>query len=79
MMKMMTCKQLGGSCDLEFRAETFEGMKELSQQHGKKMFEENDAVHLAAMQKMREQMQKPDAMSEWMAAREKEFDALAEN
>ena len=23
-MKTMTCKQLGGACDLEFQAETFE-------------------------------------------------------
>lgn len=29
-MKSMICKQLGGACDLEFHANTFEEMAELS-------------------------------------------------
>ena len=29
-MKTMTCRQLGGACDLGFRAESFEEMAELS-------------------------------------------------
>ncbi len=29
-MKTMTCKQLGGACDKEFQANTFEEMAELS-------------------------------------------------
>lgn len=33
-MKTMTCKQLGGACDKEFHAQTFEEMAELSKQHG---------------------------------------------
>ena len=46
-MKTMTCKQLAGACDLEFHAETFEQMAELSQQHGLDMFKKGDAPHLA--------------------------------
>lgn len=38
-MKKMTCKQLGGACDLEFKAETFEEMAELSKKHGMDMLE----------------------------------------
>ncbi len=30
-MKMMSCQQLGGTCEKEFRASTFEEMAELSQ------------------------------------------------
>ena len=30
----MNCKQLGGACDQEFRAETFEEMVDLSKKHG---------------------------------------------
>jgi hypothetical protein len=33
-MKTMTCKQLGGACDIMFQAETFGEMSELSMQHG---------------------------------------------
>ena len=36
-MKTMTCNQLGGACNLEFRASTFEEMAGLSQQHGMEM------------------------------------------
>jgi len=32
-MKTMTCKQLGGSCDLEFHADTFESMADQSKKH----------------------------------------------
>ena len=36
-MKSMSCKQLGGACDLEFRASTFEEMAELGKKHGMEM------------------------------------------
>lgn len=36
-MKTMTCKQLGGACDKEFSANTFEEIAELSKQHGMEM------------------------------------------
>ena len=38
-MKTMTCNQLGGACDLEFHAETFDEMAQLSKQHGMEMFQ----------------------------------------
>ena len=38
-MKAMTCKQLGGACDVEFKAETFDEIAQLSQQHGNEMFQ----------------------------------------
>ena len=41
-MKKMTCKQLGGACDLEFQANTFDEIAELSKKHGKEMFEKNE-------------------------------------
>ena len=73
----MTCKQLGGACDEEFSAETFEEMAELSKNHGMKMV--NDEAHMEAMKKMMELMQDPSAMQEWMDERRKEFEELAEN
>lgn len=76
-MKSMTCKQLGGACDLVFQAETFEEMAELSKKHGGEMFQKNDAAHLEAMGKMREMMHTPDAMQKWFADKKAEFDALS--
>lgn len=51
-MKTMTCKQLGGACDKEFNAETFEEMAKLSKRHGMEMFQKRDEAHLNAMKQM---------------------------
>jgi predicted small metal-binding protein len=74
-MKTMTCKELGGGCDLEFHANTFEEIAQMSQKHGKEMFQKGDKAHLEAMNKMRDLMQTPDAMTEWMESKRKEFEA----
>jgi len=78
-MKSMTCKQLGGACDLVFEANTFEEMAEQSKKHGMEMFQKGDAAHLQAMGKMQELMKSPDAMKEWFDNKKKEFEALADN
>lgn len=78
-MKTMNCKQLGGACDLEFQAETFEELAELSKQHGMEMHQRKDAAHLEVMQKMRELMKNPEDMSNWFESKRKEFEALPEN
>jgi hypothetical protein len=78
-MKTMTCKQLGGACDKEFHAETFEEMAELSKKHGMEMAEKGEEEHLKAMEEMRKLMNDPKAMQEWMDGREREFDTLPED
>ena len=77
-MKKMTCKQLGGACDLVFEANTFNEMAVLSKQHGMEMFQKGDAAHLEAMQKMRELMQEPGAMEKWFDEKKAAFEALPE-
>jgi len=78
-MKTMTCNQLGGSCDTEFHANSFEEMAELSKQYGMEMFQKNDEAHLKAMGEMQQLMQKPQAMSEWLERKKQEFDVLPES
>jgi hypothetical protein len=75
-MKIMNCKQLGGACDLEFEANTFEEMAELSRKHGMTMVQKGDPEHLEAMNQMRELMQSPEDMQQWMEAKRQEFEAL---
>ncbi len=75
-MKTMTCKQLGGACNLEFKANTFEDIAEQSKQHGMEMFKQQDQPHLDAMSNMQELMKNPNAMQEWFNNKRKEFDAL---
>ena len=78
-MKTMTCRQLGGACDLEFRAASFDEMAELSKQHGMEMFQKGDAAHLQAMEEMKSLMADPSSMKEWFDGRRREFDALPED
>jgi hypothetical protein len=77
-MKRMTCKELGGACDLEFQANSFEEIAEMSKNHGTEMFQQKDAAHLKAMEEMQALMSKPDAMKEWFENKKKEFEALPE-
>ncbi len=64
-MKTMTCRQLGGACEREFRAQSFEEIAEMSRQHGMEMYENSDEAHLKAMNDMQELMKKPEAMRKW--------------
>jgi len=75
-MKKMTCKQLGGACDMVFEANTFEEMAALSKNHGAEMYQKGDEAHLKAMGEMMELMKEPAQMQEWFADKKKEFEAL---
>ena len=78
-MKTMTCKQLGGACDMRFSANTFDEIAQLSQAHGKEMFQINDNSHIIAMNEMNKLMQNNDAMSQWFDAKKLEFEILEED
>lgn len=78
-MKTMTCKQLGGACEKEFQAESFEEIASLSKEHGMEMFQKKDQAHMEAMKEMQELMQKPQLMQEWYENKKKEFESLPEN
>jgi predicted small metal-binding protein len=78
-MKTIKCKHLGGACDKEFRADTFEEVVEISKQHGQEMFQQKDEAHLKVMGEMQELMQKPEDMAAWFENKKREFNALPED
>ncbi len=78
-MKTMTCKDLAGACDIEFHAETFDEMAEMSRKHGLEMGEQGDQAHIEAMEKMKELMGDPEAMKEWYESVQKKFNSQSEN
>lgn len=78
-MKTMTCKQLGGVCEMDLHANTFEEMGEMAKNHGMEMAEKGDQAHLEVMEKMKEKMNDPKAMEEWMAEKKGVFEALSED
>ena len=78
-MKTMTCKQLGGACDQEFHADTFDEIAEMSKKHGMEMFQKNDEPHLKAMSEMQELMKSPNKMNKWFENKRKEFNELPDD
>ena len=78
-MKTMTCRQLAGACDMEFHAETFDEIAEVSRKHAMEMAEKHDEAHLKAMDEMKGLMKEPEAMKEWMRKKREEFEALPED
>ena len=75
-MKTMTCKKLGGACDLKFHGNTFEEMKQMSQKHAHEMYKNGDEKHIKVMKEMMVLMKNPKAMKDWMERKKKEFDAI---
>jgi len=75
----MTCKQLGGACEEKFSAATFEEIAEMAKKHGIEMFQQADAEHLMAMARIKDLMQDPDAMREWLENKKKEFESLPDD
>ena len=75
----MNCKQLGGACDKEFKANSFEEIAELSKAHGMEMFQKQDKDHLEAMSEIQELMKEPEAMAEWFENKRKEFEELPDD
>jgi hypothetical protein len=77
-MKAMTCRQLGGACDKQFRASSFAEIAEMSKQHGLEMFQAKDDAHIRAMNEMKQLMQTPGAMADWFENKKMEFEATPE-
>ena len=78
-MKTMNCKQLGGACEKEFQADSFEEIAEMSKKHGIEMLKINDEAHLNAMCEMQELIKDPEEMANWLESKKNEFEALADD
>lgn len=74
----MTCKQLGGACDKEFSANSFEEIAKMSKRHGMEMLQKKDEPHMNSMNEMQELMKSPEVMNDWLKSKRKEFEALPE-
>ena len=78
-MKKMTCKQLGGACDLEFEANTFDEIAKLSQMHGKEMLNKGDQAHIIAMKEMKNLISSENALNDWMQKKRNEFENITDS
>ena len=72
-MKTMTCKEMGGTCDMEFHAESAEEMEKMGKEHVHSM---EDDDHKNVVAQMTEMMEKdPEAMKKWQEDFKGKFDA----
>ena len=78
-MKTMTCRQLGGPCDLELRAETADDVIKAQDRHLKEAVQGGDAAHEPAHQDMKGRWKHPVASMGWYRDTKKTFAELPED
>lgn len=78
-MKTMTCKQLHGPCDMPIHGATAEEMMANSQKHGMEMAAKGDVAHIQVMEAMKDEMNDPSLVKQFMAQFYTDFDATPED
>lgn len=77
-MKTMTCKQLGGPCDLEHRGESADEIIKAQDQHLKDAVAGGDDAHGPARDEMKGRWKRPISGMKWYRNTKKDFAALPE-
>ncbi|MGZ6792449.1 MAG: hypothetical protein ACXVFV_05810 [Mycobacteriales bacterium] len=78
-MRTMTCKQLGGPCDLALSGATADEVIKAQDQHLKDAVAAGDTAHEPALAEMRGRWKRPVAGMGWYRATKKAFAALPED
>lgn len=71
----MTCKQLGGPCDLALQGNTADEIIKLQDQHLKEIVAGGDAAHAAALKEMKGRWKHPVKGMGWYKNTKAEFAA----
>ncbi len=75
-MKTMSCRQLGGPCDLELRGESADDVIKSQDQHLKDAVQEGDATHEEAHREMKGRWKHPKQSLGWYFDTKKTFAGL---
>ena len=78
-MKTMTCKQLGGPCELRLRGTTADEVIKLQDEHLKERVAGGDAAHAPALEEMKGRWKHPVSGMRWYKTAKREFAALPED
>ena len=78
-MKTMTCRQMGGPCELAFQAHTADEAIKAEDKHLKEMVASGDETHKSALDAMRGRWKNPIAGMGWYKKTKKAFAALPED
>jgi hypothetical protein len=74
----MTCKQLGGPCDLPLQGESANDVIKAQDQHLKEMVAGGDQTHENALKEMKGRWKNPLAGMGWYRKAKRDFAALPE-
>ena len=78
-MKTMTCKQLGGPCDLEHRGETADDVINAQDRHLKEAEKSGDPDHQPARDEMKSRWRHPKRSMGWYRQMKQDFADLPES
>jgi hypothetical protein len=78
-MKTLTCKQLGGACDLPLRGGTADEVIKLQDKHLNEVVEGGDKAHEAALKEMKGRWKHPVKGMGWYRNVKREFAALPDD
>jgi hypothetical protein len=72
-MKTMTCRQLGGPCDLELSGETADAVIKAQDRHLREAVRAGDATHESAHEEMKGRWRRPVRAMAWYRDTKKAF------
>lgn len=75
-MKTMTCRDLGGACDLPLRGETADDVIKLQDRHLNDVVATGDTAHEPALKDMKGRWKRPIAGMRWYKATKQQFALL---
>ena len=78
-MKTMSCRQLGGPCDLEHRGESADDVINAQDRHLKEAEKAGDATHQEARDEMKSRWRHPKRSMGWYRATKATVAALPED
>jgi predicted small metal-binding protein len=78
-MKTMTCRQLGGACDLELRGGTADEVIKAQDRHLRDAVADGDTAHEPALRDMKGRWKHPIKGMGWYKNTKKEFADLPED
>ncbi len=77
-MKTMTCRELGGPCDIEHRGATANDVIKAQDRHLKEIVASGDETHRRALEEMQGRWKRPIAGMGWYRKAKRDFAALPE-
>jgi predicted small metal-binding protein len=78
-MKTMTCKQLGGPCDLPLKGDTADEVIKAQDRHLREVVASGDDIHQDAFNSMKGRWKRPIAGMGWYRQVKRDFAALPDD